>query len=251
MPVLVLCRHGESEWNLQNRFTGWVDVDLTVEGQAQARLGGELLRAYRQHHNIDFSCAYTSVQKRAIRTLWLMLEVLDLCHLETVKHWRLNERHYGALTGLNKQETRDQYGDAQVHVWRRSFDTPPPLIARDNPYYPGHDARYAHLCAEDLPLGESLAMTLDRVSPYFESDILPNLRAQNNILISAHGNSLRALMKILFGVADTKIAHYEIPTGNPLCLELDVQKDALAKPFVQIIKARYLDETRAKPLPLF
>lgn len=240
MTKLVLCRHGQSEWNLQNRFTGWVDVDLTDKGIAEAKLGGELLA----NAGIRFDEAYTSFQTRAIRTLWLSLRALDQCYLPVTKDWHLNERHYGGLSGLNKQETRDKHGDDQVHVWRRSFDVPPPIIGPDHKYHPSNDPRYADLDPKDLPGGESLKMTLDRVIPYFDSEIAPKITAGKTLLISAHGNSLRALVKHLFHVSDKDIPSYEIPTGNPLLIELD---DGT----LNVTAAHYLDQSRAKELPKF
>ena len=238
MTKLVLLRHGQSEWNMQNRFTGWVDVDLTEKGVAEAKLGGELLAA----QGIRFDEAYTSYLTRAIRTLWLGLEALDQCYLPVIKDWRLNERHYGGLTGLNKQETREKHGDEQVHIWRRSFDIPPPLIGPEHEYHPAGDPRYDGVDPKDLPGGESLKLTLERVLPYFEDEIVPKIKAGKTLLISAHGNSLRALLKDLFNVADKDIPGYEVPTGNPLLIELE---DGT----LNVISAKYLDESRAKPIP--
>ncbi len=238
MTILALCRHGQSEWNQQNRFTGWVDVDLTDKGIAEARKGGALLAA----QNIRFDAAYTSYLTRAIRTLWLALEDLDQCHIPVIKDWRLNERHYGGLSGLNKQETRDKHGDEQVHIWRRSFDVPPPLVGADHKYHPANDPRYKGIDPALLPGGESLKLTLARVLPYFISEITPQITAGKTLLISAHGNSLRALLKHLFAVSDADIPGYEVPTGNPLLIELTPGSLAVKS-------ARYLDEERAKPLP--
>lgn len=237
MTVLVLLRHGQSEWNLANRFTGWVDVKLTEHGEAEARLSGELLKK----ENLDFDAAYTSVQTRAICTLCLALEEMDACWLPVTKDYRLNERHYGGLTGLNKAETAEKHGAEQVHIWRRSYDIPPPEMDWESPLNPCKDRRYAGMPRKALPVTESLKLTLERVLPYYISDIAPRLAKGENLLISAHGNSLRALVKHLFGVADDEIVKLEIPTGNPLLLELD---DA-GRP----ISARYLDESRAKELP--
>ena len=238
MTKLVLLRHGQSEWNMQNRFTGWVDVDLTEKGVAEAKLGGELLAA----QGIRFDEAYTSYLTRAIRTLWLGLEALDQCYLPVIKDWRLNERHYGGLTGLNKQETREKHGDEQVHIWRRSFDIPPPLIGVDHEYHPSNDPRYGGVDPKDLPGGESLKLTLERVLPYFENEIVPKIKSGKTLLISAHGNSLRALLKDLFNVSDKDIPGYEVPTGNPLLIELE---DGT----LNVTSAKYLDESRAKPIP--
>lgn len=238
MTQLVLVRHGQSEWNLQNRFTGWVDVDLTDTGIAEAKKAAELLNA----ENVKFDAAFTSFQRRAIRTLWLTLTGINQLHIPVTKDWHLNERHYGALTGLNKQETRDKHGDEQVHIWRRSFDVPPPKIDSSNEYHPSHDPKYAGIDPALLPGGESLKMTTERVLPYFEDQIVPHIKASNNLIISAHGNSLRALMKRLFNVADEDIPGFEFPTGNPLLIELE-------NGTLNLKSAKYLDESRAKPLP--
>lgn len=235
---LALVRHGQSEWNLQNRFTGWVDVDLTQKGIAEATKSGDLLA----QTGIEFVAAYTSVQKRAIRTLWLALTQMNRMWLPVTKNWQLNERHYGGLTGLDKQETRDKHGDEQVHIWRRSYDIPPPAIDGDNPHNPNKDPQYAGLRPDQLPQSESLKMTLDRVQPYWEAEIAPKLQNCQSLVISAHGNSLRALVKLLMNVSDEDIPGIEIPTGNPLLIELE---GAALKP----ISARYLDAERAKTLP--
>lgn len=236
MPILALVRHGQSQWNLENRFTGWVDVNLTEEGEAQARKAGELLKAT----GIEFSRAFTSMQTRAIRTLWLSLEAMDRCWLPTESDWHLNERHYGALTGLNKAETTQKHGEAQVKIWRRSYDVPPPPQSKDDPFHPSRDIRYAHVPADELPDTESLATTLDRVLPYWTAHIAPALKT-GNVVISAHGNSLRAIVKHLFGLDEHAIVEVEIPTGNPMLIELS---DDL-KP----VAVRYLDGERATPLP--
>ena len=238
MTKLVLVRHGQSEWNLQNRFTGWVDVDLTEKGVAEAMLGGKLMA----DAGLRFDAAYTSYLTRAIRTLWMSLRGLDQCYIPVTKDWHLNERHYGGLTGLNKQETRDKHGDAQVHIWRRSFDVPPPIIDASHEYHPANDPRYAGFAPEDLPGGESLKLTLDRVLPYFDKEIAPKINAGKTLLISAHGNSLRALLKELFNVSDADIPGYEVPTGNPLLIDLE---DGT----LNVTAARYLDDSRAKPIP--
>lgn len=240
MTTLALCRHGQSEWNLQNRFTGWVDVNLTAKGEAEARLGGKLLHV----QGLRFDAAYTSFLTRAIRTLWLGLEEMDQCYLPVTKAWQLNERHYGGLTGFDKQETRDKYGDEQVHIWRRSYNTPPPLIDRTHEYHPANDRRYIDVDPESLPGGESLALTLERVLPYFDAEIAPKILAGRTLLISAHGNSLRALMKHLFKVGDADISGFEFPTGNPLLIDL---KDGT----LDITAAWYSDASRARPLPSF
>jgi 2,3-bisphosphoglycerate-dependent phosphoglycerate mutase len=232
-----MIRHGESDWNRQNRFTGWIDVDLSETGLAQARRSGELLR----ETGLGFDIAFTSVLKRAIRTLWIVLDELDRMWLPQIPNWRLNERHYGALQGLNKAETAAEHGDAQVHIWRRSFDVPPPPLAADDPMHPCHDPRYAKVRRALLPATESLKSTLERVMPSWDEAIAPRLREGQNLLVAAHGNSLRALAKHLFGIGDQEIVGLEIPTGNPILIELD----AGLKP----LSARYLDETRAGKLP--
>jgi len=240
MTHLVLVRHGQSEWNLANRFTGWVDVDLTPGGVREAKKAGKLLAK----EGIDFDFAFTSVLRRAIKTLWLALEGTEQFHIPVVKDWRLNERHYGGLTGLNKQEMRDKHGDEQVHIWRRSFATPPPPIEEDNEFHPSKDKKYAHFDPAELPTGESLKMTCLRVLPFFQASIVPIIKANNNLIISAHGNSLRAIMKDLFKVADKDIPGFEFPTGNPLLIEF-------ADGTLDIKSAHYLDKKRAKDLPDF
>ncbi|TCS13709.1 2,3-diphosphoglycerate-dependent phosphoglycerate mutase [Caulobacter sp. BK020] len=234
MPVLVLLRHGQSQWNLENRFTGWVDVDLTAEGEAQARKGGELIKAA----GVEIDEAFTSVQTRAIRTCNLALDAAGQSFVPVTKDWRLNERHYGGLTGLNKAETAQKHGEEQVTIWRRSYDIPPPELAPGGEYDFSKDRRYA---GKDLPSTESLKTTLVRVLPYWEAAIAPKLSAGETILVAAHGNSLRAIVKHLFNVPDADIVHVEIPTGNPLVIDLD----GALKP----TGARYLDESRAQPLP--
>ncbi len=238
MTFVVLVRHGQSEWNLQNRFTGWVDVDLTDRGVSEAIKSGELIAK----EGIIFDQAFTSLQRRAIKTLWLSLEAANQFHLPVIKDWRLNERHYGDLTGCNKQETRSKYGEEQVHIWRRSFDIPPPKIDRKNKYHPIHDTKYSNLNPELLPTGESLKMTCDRVLPYFSSSIAPLINNKKNLIISAHGNSLRAILKFLFKVTDIEIPNYEFPTGNPLLIEFGSDINVIET-------ARYLDAKRAKVLP--
>lgn len=237
MPHLVMIRHGESDWNRQNRFTGWVDVDLSEAGRAEARRGGELLKA----QGIEFDLAFTSVLKRAIRTLWIVLDEIDRMWLPQTTDWRLNERHYGALQGLNKAETAAKHGADQVKIWRRSFDiTPPPLPAGD-PMHPANDPRYAKVPRELLPDTESLKLTLARVMPAWDDSIAPRLREGANVLVAAHGNSLRALAKHLFDIGDEQIVGLEIPTGNPMHVELDQN--------LQPRRAHYLDASRAGPLP--
>jgi 2,3-bisphosphoglycerate-dependent phosphoglycerate mutase len=236
MPSLVLLRHGQSQWNLENRFTGWMDVNLTALGEDQAREAGRLIRA----SGIDFGQAFSSLQTRAIRTLWLALEEMDCCWMPEQKSWCLNERHYGALTGLDKAETMAKHGENQVRIWRRSYDVPPPPQDLADPFHPIHDRRYADVPRADLPNCESLAMTLARVLPYWQDAIVPSL-AQKNVLIAAHGNSLRAIVKHLFGLDQVQIMDVEIPTGNPLWIELDA---AMAP-----VSAHYLNAERAQPLP--
>ncbi|MEO5809451.1 MAG: 2,3-diphosphoglycerate-dependent phosphoglycerate mutase [Sphingomicrobium sp.] len=214
MPVLVLLRHGQSQWNLENRFTGWWDVGLTEKGVAEAKAAGEMLR----DKGYDFDRCFTSVQSRAIKTLNLLLEEMDRQWLPATKDWRLNERHYGALTGLNKQEMIDKVGADQVQIWRRSFDIPPPPLADDSPYQPAGDRRYAGIA---IPNTESLKDTIARVLPYFEAEIAPALKREQRVIVVAHGNSLRALEKHLSGIADADIAGLEIPTGEPIVYQLD------------------------------
>ncbi len=212
---LVLCRHGQSDWNLKNLFTGWTDVDLTEKGVAEAREAGKLMADLPY----EFDIAYTSVLKRAIRTLWLSLDVMDRMWLPVIRDWRLNERHYGALQGLNKAETAAKYGDEQVHIWRRSYDIPPPPLEADDERHPSHDLRYSGI--DNLPGTESLAITLDRVRPCWEERIEPDLKAGKNVLVAAHGNSLRALVKMLDGMSDDEITGFNIPTGIPMEYVLD------------------------------
>jgi 2,3-bisphosphoglycerate-dependent phosphoglycerate mutase len=217
MHRLVLIRHGESAWNRENRFTGWRDVPLSDKGIAEASEAGRRLRA----DGIAFDAAYTSVLKRAIKTLWIVLEEMDLAWIPVTNDWRLNERHYGALTGLDKSETAARHGEEQVLIWRRSYDIPPPAYATDDPENPANDRRYAQLAAKDRPLTESLESTVARVVPYWESNIAPRVRAGERIMIAAHGNSLRALVKHLDEIPDDKIVSLNIPTGMPLVYELD------------------------------
>lgn len=233
MYKIVLMRHGESTWNLANRFTGWVDVDLTEKGVAEARQAGQLLK----DAGFTFDLAYTSVLKRAIRTLWGTLDEMDLMWIPVVNDWRLNERHYGALQGLNKAETAAKYGDAQVLVWRRSYDTPPMSLEVDDERTSYNDPRYAQLKREEIPLTECLKDTVARVMPAWDESIAPAIRAGKQIIISAHGNSLRALIKMLDGISDDDIVNLNIPNGQPLVYELD----ANLKP----IKSYYLGDQTA------
>ena len=234
MPMLALIRHGQSQWNLENRFTGWVDVDLTAEGEAQARRAGDLLKAT----GVPFDRAYTSVQTRAIRTADLALAQADQLWIPLTKDWRLNERHYGALTGLDKAETAVKHGEAQVKIWRRSYDIPPPPLAPGGAYDFTRDRRYAGAAIPDT---ESLKTTLERVLPYWTREIASKLATGENVLVAAHGNSLRAIVKHLFNVPDDAIVGVEIPTGNPLLIELD----GALRPTV----SRYLDQSRAEAIP--
>ena len=217
MHKLVLLRHGQSQWNLENRFTGWTDVDLTEQGIAEARESARLLTAdgYR------FDVAYTSLLKRAIRTLWIVLDDMDMMWLPVIRDYRLNERHYGALQGLNKAETVEKHGAEQVKIWRRSYATPPPVLEREDERFPGHDLRYSDLPEAVLPLTESLKDTVARFLPYWESEIAPRVRDGGRVLIAAHGNSLRALVKHLDSVSEQEILGLNIPTGIPLVYELD------------------------------
>ena len=215
--TLVMIRHGQSDWNLKNLFTGWTDVDLTAQGIAEARAAARTLLA----ENLDFDLAFTSVLKRAIRTLWLMLDEMDRMWLPVERSWRLNERHYGALQGLDKAETAARHGADQVKIWRRSYDIAPPALAESDLRHPRHDRRYRDVASSDLPGTESLKTTLARVQPYWEKRILPELHAGRNVLIAAHGNSLRALVKLLEGISDQDIVEFNIPTGAPRIYEFD------------------------------
>jgi 2,3-bisphosphoglycerate-dependent phosphoglycerate mutase len=216
MKKIVFFRHGESVWNQENRFTGWTDVDLTPKGVEEARAAGRLLK----QNGFAFDIAYTSVLKRAIRTLWLSLEEMDAVWTPVIPDWRLNERHYGALQGLNKAETAAKFGDEQVHIWRRSYDIPPNPLTKDDERYPGKDRRYAHLTEKQIPLTECLKDTVERVVPYWEKVIAPQVKAGKSVVIAAHGNSLRALIKYLDNIADNEIVNLNIPTAAPLVYEL-------------------------------
>ncbi len=219
MHKLVLLRHGESLWNQENRFTGWTDVDLSNKGREEALAAGQLLK----QDGYVFDQAYTSVLKRAIRTCWMVLDELDLLWIPVVRDWRLNERHYGALQGLDKAETAARHGEAQLKIWRRSYDIPPPPLSPDDPRHPGRDPRYASLRPDQLPLSESLADTVARFLPAWHDTIAPAIRAGRRVLIAAHGNSLRALVKFLDRVSDAEIVELNIPTGIPLLYELDAE----------------------------
>jgi len=223
MMKLVLLRHGESDWNRENRFTGWTDVDLSEQGVAEAHRAGELLR----EQGYTFDVAFTSVLKRAIRTLWIVLDEMDLMWIPVYRSWRLNERHYGALQGLNKAETAAQHSEEQVHIWRRSYDIRPPALDKNDERYPGHDPRYRDLDERDIPLTECLKDTVERFQPYWHEVIVPRVRAGKRAIISAHGNSLRALVKYLDNISDEEIPGLNIPTGVPLVYELDEQLQPL------------------------
>jgi 2,3-bisphosphoglycerate-dependent phosphoglycerate mutase len=223
---LVLCRHGQSDWNLKNLFTGWTDVDLTELGREEASKAGKLFNEL----GYEFDVAYTSVLKRAIRTLWIILDEMDRMWIPVIRDWRLNERHYGTLQGLNKAETAAKYGDEQVHIWRRSYDIPPPALEPEDDRHPAHDPRYAGVAK--LPATESLATTLERVAPCWNELIAPDLRAGKDVLISAHGNSLRALVKMLDKISDEEITGFNIPTGIPLAYELDDNLEPVSREFL-------------------
>jgi 2,3-bisphosphoglycerate-dependent phosphoglycerate mutase len=237
MPSLVLLRHGESQWNLENRFTGWVDVDLSVKGLEEAKSAGRILK----QNGFVFDVAFTSVLKRAIRTLWLTLEEMDLMWIPIHHSWRLNERHYGALQGLNKAEMAAKYGEQQVHLWRRSYDIPPPALERIHPMYPGNDPRYRNLAEKDLPLAECLKDTVARFLPHWHDVIAPAVRSGKRVVIAAHGNSLRALVKYLDNISDEAIPELNIPTGIPLVYELDEHLKPLRSTYLgdeEAVKAR-------------
>ena len=233
MHKLVLIRHGESTWNLENRFTGWTDVDLTPTGVEQAKQAGRLLK----ESGLDFDVAYTSVLKRAVWTLWHCLDQMDRTWLPVVHHWRLNERHYGALQGLNKADMAKQYGDEQVLIWRRSYDTPPPALEATDPRSERSDRRYAGLAEGDVPLTECLKDTVARVLPFWNETVAPTIKSGQRVVIAAHGNSIRALVKYLDGIADDAIVGVNIPNGIPLVYELDAD----LKP----IKSYYLGDPEA------
>lgn len=237
MHKLVLLRHGESQWNLENRFTGWVDVDLSPKGVEEARQAGRALN----QEGFVFDVAFTSVLKRAIRTLWLVLDEMDQMWLPIHNSWRLNERHYGALQGLNKSEMSAKYGEEQVHIWRRSYDVQPPALDRTSPMFPVNDQRYKNMDPKDLPRTECLKDTVVRFLPYWHEVVAPTIRSGKRVLIAAHGNSLRALVKYLDNIADDAITELNIPTGMPLVYELDDNLKAL--------RSRYLgseEEIRAR-----
>ena len=226
MKKLVLVRHGESEWNKLNLFTGWMDVDLSEKGVEEAKAAGKLLKK----EGYDFDICYTSYLKRAIHTLNYALDEMDRAWLPVVKSWKLNERHYGALQGLNKAETAKKYGDEQVHIWRRSFDIAPPSIDKDSEYYPKSDRRYADLPDSEIPLGESLKDTIARVLPYWHSDISKSLQEGKNVIVAAHGNSLRALIKYLLNISNEDILNLNLVTGKPMVFEIDKDLKVISAP---------------------
>jgi 2,3-bisphosphoglycerate-dependent phosphoglycerate mutase len=228
MYKIVLIRHGESQWNKENRFTGWTDVELSDKGNKEAIAAGKLLK----EEGFIFDKAYTSVLKRAIKTLWHTLEGLDLMWIPVERAWQLNERHYGSLQGLNKAETAQKYGDEQVLIWRRSYDTPPPALEKSDERYPGNDPRYAALSPEQLPLTECLKDTVARVIPYWNENIVPDIKAGKRLIIAAHGNSLRALVKYLDNISDEDILKLNIPTGIPLVYELDEDMKTISSKYL-------------------
>jgi len=223
---LILCRHGQSEWNLENRFTGWADVDLSPKGEQEAKDAGLTLK----HEQLSFDLAYTSVLKRATRTLWIMLEEMSLTWIPVTNAWELNERHYGALQGLNKSQVVAEYGEEQVQIWRRSYDTPPPALNDDDERHPRFEIRYASV--SDLPAGESLKDTLLRVKPYWQTKIIPSLLGNQDVLIVAHGNSLRAMVKMIENISDEEIVDFNIPTGIPLAYEFNENLKPIKQGFI-------------------
>jgi len=223
---LILCRHGQSEWNLENRFTGWADVDLSPKGEQEAKDAGLTLK----HEQLSFDLAYTSVLKRATRTLGIMLEEMSLTWIPVTNAWELNERHYGALQGLNKSQVAAEYGEEQVHIWRRSYDTPPPALNDDDERHPRFEIRYASV--SDLPASESLKDTLLRVKPYWQTKIIPSLLGNQDVLIVAHGNSLRAMVKMIENISDKEIMDFNIPTGIPLAYEFNENLKPIKQGFI-------------------
>ncbi len=223
---LILCRHGQSEWNLENRFTGWADVDLSPKGEQEAKDAGLTLK----HEQLSFDLAYTSVLKRATRTLWIMLEEMSLTWIPVINAWELNERHYGALQGLNKSQVAAEYGEEQVQIWRRSYDTPPPPLNNDDERHPRFEIRYAGV--SDLPASESLKDTLLRVKPYWQTKIIPSLLGNQDVLIVAHGNSLRAMVKMIENISDKEIMDFNIPTGIPLAYEFNENLKPIKQGFI-------------------
>ena len=234
MNNIILVRHGQSFWNKERRFTGWADIDLTEHGKSEARCAGQLIKEL----HIEFDAYFTSVQKRAIHTIEIILDILNKKNSEIKKAWELNERHYGALTGLNKDEMMKKHGKKQVHIWRRSFDVPPPPMEKTNPNHPSKNKAYINIPTNKIPNCESLKNTFDRVIPFYEKNIKPILSSNKNILISAHGNSLRALCKNLLNISDKEIINFEVPTGNPLLIIFDEN--------LKVNKCKYLDAKRSK-----
>jgi len=232
--LILLCRHGQSIWNLERRFTGWADVDLTTQGKSEAKYAGKLIKEM----HIEFDAYFTSVQKRAIGTLEIILDILNKKNSKINKAWELNERHYGELTGLNKDEMIKKHGKKQIHIWRRSFDISPPPMQKTNPNHPSKNKAYTNIPASKIPDCESLKNTFERVMPYYEKNIKPQLLSNKNILISAHGNSLRALCKNLLNISDKKIIDFEIPTANPLLIIFGKN--------LKVKEYKYLDDKRAK-----
>ena len=236
MNNLILVRHGQSHWNKERRFTGWADIDLTEQGKSEAELAGKLIKEV----NSKFDAYFTSVQKRAIHTIEIILDILNKKNSEIKKAWELNERHYGALTGLNKDEMMKKHGEKQVHIWRRSFDVAPPPMEKTNPNHPSKNKAYINIPTNKIPSCESLKNTFERVMPYYEKNIKPLLSSNKNILITAHGNSLRALCKKLFNISNKKIVDFEIPTGNPLLIRFEEN--------LKIKDYKYLDKKRAREI---
>ena len=236
MNNLILVRHGQSLWNKTRTFTGWADIDLTEQGKFEAEYSGQLIKKL----NIEFDSYFTSVQIRAINTLSIILNILKKSEAEFKKAWQLNERHYGELTGLNKDQMIKKHGEKQVHIWRRSFDTPPPPMKISNPYHPTKNKNYANIPLNNIPASESLKNTFDRVVPYYEKEIEPLVSLKKNVLVSAHGNSLRALCKKIFNISNKKIIDLEIPTGNPLLISFEDN--------LKIKEYKYLDNKRAKKI---
>ena len=236
MNNLILVRHGQSLWNKTRTFTGWADIDLTEQGKFEAEYSGQLIKKL----NIEFDSYFTSVQIRAINTLSIILNILKKSEAEFKKAWQLNERHYGELTGLNKDQMIKKHGEKQVHVWRRSFDTPPPPMKTSNPYHPTKNKNYANIPLDSIPASESLKNTFDRVVPYYEKEIEPLVSLKKNVLVSAHGNSLRALCKKIFNISNKKIIDLEIPTGNPLLISFEDN--------LKMKEYKYLDNKRAKKI---
>ena len=238
MAQIVLLRHGESQWNKENRFTGWTDVDLSDKGTEEAHSAGKILK----QEGFVFDVAFTSFLKRAVRTLWIVLEEMDLAWIPEYKSWRLNERHYGALQGLNKSEMAKQFGEEQVHIWRRSYDIPPPALEKTDPRYPGMEFKYKTMRKEDIPCTESLKITVERFLPYWHEEIAPMVKEGKRVIIAAHGNSLRALVKYLDNISDEEIPTLNIPTGVPLVYDLDEELKPLSHRYLgdpdELLKAQ-------------